>query len=111
MPESAAQLRRDAVRRIGDIAGYDDRLDVALTIARPNALHVLVRQALKAAAGDELLLDEVRALFPIGAGKADHLDDAIHVHGLPEPTPDRTNPAADAGPTEDLASVLQEIMR
>lgn len=112
MAESAAQMRREAVARLAEIAGYDHRLDVGLTLARSEALQVLVRQALKAAAGDQLLLEEVRMLHPVGRGDAVALDDAIHQHGLPEATPTRTPAdAGDPSTTEDLATVLQEILQ
>lgn len=113
MTESAAQLRRDAVARIAEIAGYDlDRLNVDLVLARGDSLQVLVRQALRKATGDQLLLEEIALLFPIGRGQAVALDDAIHQHGLPQPTP--TSQAATDGPTmslDELAQVLQETLK
>jgi len=83
----ATELRQNAVARLAEIAGYDERLSIDGTLARRDAVQVLIRQALRASAADELLLGEVRELAAIAGGKAWVLDDAIHETGLPEPTP------------------------
>lgn len=108
MTTSAKQLRRDAVRRLADIAGYDHRLDVDLTLARGNAVQVLIRQALKVAVGNELLLEEVRMLAPILSRSWAAGHDATHVHGLPEATPDPDQPPPIS--LDDLQAVLTEVM-
>lgn len=102
MTTSAAELRRQAVRRMADVAGYDERLNVELTLARPKAVQILIRQACRASYGDELLYGEVRELAAIAGGKAWILDDAIHVRGMPEPTPDA------AMSLEEWNSVIEE---
>lgn len=94
---TAAQVRRDAVARLGEIAGYDERLDVDLTLARPDALQMLVRQALRAAIGNDELLDEIRTLHPIGRDRASAVIDAQHAGGIGALLGDDTPPA----PTQD----------
>ena len=102
---SASELRREAVRRLAFVAGYDERLDVEATLARRPAVDVLVRQALRAAADDELLLDEIRELAPIAGGRAWVLDDALHeARALPEPTPDPTLTLA------ELEATIKEVL-
>jgi hypothetical protein len=109
MTESAAQLRREAVARIGDIAGFPSPpMDVDLVLARPHNLRWLIRRALGEASPDRLLLEEVALLAPVAQGHAHALDDAIHQHGLPQRTPDRDAPSMT---TEDLARVLEEVLR
>lgn len=106
MAESAAQLRRDAVVRLGEIAGYDDRLDVDLTLARPDALQVLVRQALRAAAGDEPLLEEVRRLFPIGRGETVPVVDATHEGAEIHDQVDEAAPMS----TDQMLAAITEVL-
>lgn len=85
---TAAGLRHAAVRRLGDVAGYDERLDIGLTLARPRAVEILYRQALRKARGDELLVEEVEKLVNVARGRPAALDDALHeLNGLPERTP------------------------
>jgi len=84
---TATEMRHDAVARLAEIAGYDERLDVDKTLARKQAVEVLIRQALRKATGDELMLGEVRELGGVALGRAWLLDDAIHERGLPEATP------------------------
>lgn len=105
MAESAAQLRRDAVARIGQIAGYDDRLDVDLTIAR-GSLQVLARQALRAAAGDEGLLDEVRDLARLVGRDVVPIVDATH-EGV-----DVHDPATEDAPmsTDQMLAAITEVL-
>ena len=107
MSATAAQVRRDAVARLGDIAGYDDRLDVDLTLARPDALQMLVRQALREASGDDELLDEIRTLFPIGRDRASAVIDAQQAGGIGALVGDDRPPAPTQDEFEDaVATVL-----
>jgi len=99
---TATEVRHDAVARLGEIAGYDERLDVAQVLARKQSVLVLHRQALRAAGTDELLRGEVNELLGIAQGKAWLLDDAIHARGLPEPTP------TERMSLEDLDRVIQK---
>ncbi len=84
MTTLAKDLRREAIARLAELAGYDERLDVDKTLARRPAVKVLCRQALKASVGDQLLLSEVRELDRIVAGGAHDLIDAVLAHGMPE---------------------------
>lgn len=83
---SARVLRKQAVARLAEIAGYDERFSIEATLARPRSIDVLHRQALRKATGDVSLLDEVNGLYDVAKGYAAALDDAIHEDGLPEPT-------------------------
>lgn len=85
---TASELRRNAAARLAEIAGYDERFSIEATLERRSSVQVLIRKALRASIGDELLTGEIRELAAIVGGKAWVLDDAIHDEtGLPEPTP------------------------
>ena len=86
----ATQTRIEAIARLGDIAGHPS-LDPQLVMSRPNAIDLIYRQALRASIGQELQLDEVRALYPIARGRATPLVDAVG-DGLPEQTRVRLTP-------------------
>jgi len=99
----ASEMRKNAVARLAEIAGYD-HLDVEATLARRNAVEILIRQALHCASTslprstyarirplpgevrDELLMAEVRELGGVALGRAWLLDDAVIAGGLSEPT-------------------------
>lgn len=108
MTGPSTQLRLDAVARLGEIAGYPT-LNLDLTLSRTDSVQVLCRQALRAAVGDELLIDEVRRLAPLVGGRAWVLDDAVLEGGhLPARTPERLPSGAPATGDIDLHALLTE---
>jgi hypothetical protein len=85
---TAVDLRHDAVARLAEISAQP-LVDVRLVLARPRTIDLLYRQALRSAAGDELLLAEVRQLLDVAKGRATPLIDAVHEGGVGEPTQTR----------------------
>jgi hypothetical protein len=81
----ATETRQQAIARMAEIS-EQPQLDVRLVLARPRTIDLLYRQALRKAAGDELLLGEVCALLDVAKGRATALIDTVYDTGLPTRT-------------------------